>query len=128
VLFPDVAGKGAEREALRPMIGNILAELAVPVRCTYCTHLESVLGEEAKDEREPLGSQCRDPTVACRYGFDYCRRHCGLAVIFFVYFSLRWRAVPRVSCGRAIFCTGEWVAPILILEFFSRRFDRLRLQ
>ena len=41
-----------------------------------------------------------------------CYRRSRLAVLFFVDFALRWRAVVRVSCGRGVFLTGERVAPI----------------
>ena len=72
------------------------------------------------------GSQGRDPTVARWDDFDClsrgsccchsrrCRHRCccGFAVLVFVDFALRWGAVARVGCGRAVFRTCKRVAPI----------------
>ena len=47
--------------------------------------------------------------------------------LFFVDLALRWRAVTRVSCGRAVFHTGEQVAPISRTRLLKQTVDRLRL-
>lgn len=72
------------------------------------------------------GSQRRELKVVRRYESPYdfddlrCRRFCrNFAVLFFVDFAVRWRAITRTDCEPEIFLTCERVAPISYLTYPS---------